>query len=303
MPGQIERIRIFLEVADQNGFAAGARVLGLSPTIVTRQVAELEVQLGVQLFVRTTRKISLTHAGSTYYQRVRPIVDDLNFAAEEVRQQQGTLSGPLTVSAPLSLGMQLLPDVIAQFRILYPEVKLNLQLSDRFIDILTEGFDMALRISGPPKDKSTIWRKICRVPRIMVAAPDYLSRHLAPKHPDELHRHNCLNYGEQTNNDTWWLSLAQKTISARLQSCLTCNNGNVLAQLAIRGEGIALLPTFIVADALEIGQLTQVLADWLPPEIWLTAYYPPYDRLPAKVAAFSDFIEAAIKDNGIYTSD
>lgn len=299
MAGQIEHIQTFLAVAQQGGFAAAARFLNLTPTIVTRQIADLEDRLGVQLFLRTTRKVSLTDAGRLYREQVGPIVDALEDADAMVRERHVGLSGPLSVSAPLSFGMRFLPQIMAQFRILHPAVQVNLQLSDRMVDIAAEGYDMALRISGPPTDQSTIWRKICPVPRMLVAAPGYIAQYGAPSDPDALRDHNCLHYGGRTGRTVWTLSREAADVQIPLTTCLTCNNGETLARLSELGEGITLLPRFLVEEGLESGALVPVLAGWQPPPIWLTVTYPPYEALPAKVAAFTRFIEAALIEQGL----
>lgn len=292
MSGELEQIRSFVGVAEQGGFAAAGRKLGLSPSIVTRQIAELEAGLGAQLFTRTTRHVALTNAGRLYLERIKPILSALSDANDAVLERQVGLSGPLNISAPLSFGMRILPQIMSQFRTLHPAVTVNLQLTDRFVDIGTEGFDMALRISGPPTDQSTIWRKICRIPRILAASPTYLARRDVPKEPRALRDHDCLSYAERAGDAAWALLRGDETVQVPLKPCLTCNNGDMLAQLALNDEGIVLLPMFLVQDALDAGKLQQILPDWHLPEIWLTATYPNYEKLPAKVDAFTAFVEA-----------
>ncbi len=162
--GELEAIRTFLTVADQSSFTAAARLLGMTPASVTRTVSGLEEQLGVQLLLRTTRKVSLTSAGAAYAARVAPLVEGLVRATEETRDLQKVTAGSLRVSAPMSLGMKVLPTVLSQFAIIHPRTSVAIELSDRFIDIVQENYDLAIRISGPPTDKSTIWRKIRPVP-------------------------------------------------------------------------------------------------------------------------------------------
>jgi len=296
MTGQIERIRVFLDVADRQSFAAAARARKISPSFATRYVAELEAELGVQLLVRTTRRVSLTVAGQLYAEASRKIVDELERANEIVRRSQDVLKGLLRVSAPLSLGVRVLPSVLAQFRLLYPHVDIRLNLTDAFVDILGADFDMALRISGPPSDKSTIWRKICLVPRVLVASPAYLAANGAPQSPEDLADLACLGYSHFVGGADWRLRHAktgeQRTVRVNLP--IECDNGDALAELAALGEGVALLPRFLVAARLDNGALTRILEDWRPPEIWLTALYPPYGTLPAKVLTFTRFIESAI---------
>jgi len=262
MAGQIEHIATFLAVAQQGGFSVAGRALGLSPSIVTRHIADLEDHLGVQLFIRSTRKVALT--------------------------------GPLAVSAPLSFGMRVLPDIMGQFRILHPNVEINLQLTDRMVDIADEGYDMALRISGPPRDQTTIWSKISQIKRVIAASPNYLAKHGTPRTPQDLSAHACLHYAERLGPVVWPLNKGGQTHQIAIKPWLTCNNGDTLNALAEQGEGIVIMPLFIAQQGLEDGRLTQVLSDWSTPPIWLTATYPNYERLPTKVAAFSNFVQAAM---------
>lgn len=294
--GELESIRVFLAVAEQASFAAAARQLGLTPASVTRTVAALEDRLGVQLLVRTTRQVSLTSAGAVYAARVAPLSRGLAEAAEETREAQGIASGRLRISAPVSLGFRVLPAVLSQFAALHPQTHVALHLSDRFVDIVEEGYDLAIRISGPPRDKSTIWRKVCPVPRVLVAAPGYLAARGAPREPGELAGLDCLGYSAEAREEVWELSRGASRRSHRAAGPFSANNGDVLARLALNGEGVALLPRFIVADDLAAGRLAEVLPGWSAPEIWLTLYYPPYDRLPLRVATFSDFFETHVRE-------
>ena len=294
--GELESIRVFLAVTDQQSFAGAARQLGMTPASVTRTIAALEDQLGVQLLVRTTRQVSLTSAGAVYAARVAPLAAGLADAAQETRETQGITSGLIRISAPLSLGIRILPPVLSQFATIYPQTDVALNLADRFVDIVEEDFDLAIRISGPPEDKSTIWRKICAVPRLLVAAPAYLARRGTPNDPAELSGHDCLSYGADAREETWKLSRGPSRRSHRADGRFRTNNGDALAQLVLNGEGIALLPRFIVGDDLAAGRLTEVLPGWSTPEIWLTLYYPPYERLPVKVATFSDFFETYARE-------
>ena len=228
--------------------------------------------------------------------RVAPLVAALKEASEETRDLQKVTAGSLRISAPMSLGMQILPTVVRQFSIIHPKTRVSIALSDRFVDIVEEDYDLAIRISGPPSDKSTIWRKICPCPRILVASPAYLVEHGKPEQPEELTRLECLSYQDENRHETWELSRNGQTRVITAKGRYSVNNGDFLAQLALAGEGVALLPLFIVEPALKAGRLTQVLDQWSPPETWLTLYYPPYAQLPLRVATFSDFFEAYIRE-------
>lgn len=295
--GELEAIRTFLTVADQSSFSAAARLLAMTPASVTRTVSALEEQLGVQLLLRTTRKVSLTSAGAAYAARVAPLVEGLARATEETRDLQKVTAGSLRVSAPMSLGMKVLPTVLSQFSIMHPRTSVAIELSDRFVDILQENYDLAIRISGPPTDKSTIWRKIRPVSRLLVASPSFLTRHGTPKVPEDLTTLECLSYHDQSKTETWELSRPGQVRTVEARGRFSINNGDFLCKLAIAGEGIALLPRFIVDEELRAGKLVEVLPGWNTPEIWLTLYYPPYEQLPLRVATFSDFFEAFIKES------
>lgn len=297
--GELESIRVFLTVAELQSFAGAGRRLGMTPASVTRTVAALEARLGLQLLVRTTRQVSLTSAGAVYASRVMPLAAGLEKAADETREAQGITSGRLRISAPLSLGVKLLPAVLSQFGALHPQTSVDVSLSDRFVDIVEEDFDLAIRISGPPSDKSTIWRKICRVPRILVATPDYLRARGTPQQPKDLGVHDCLGHRDDMGEEVWQFFNGKRQQSHKAEGRLSANNGDLLAGLVLNGEGIALLPRFIIEADLAAGRVAAVLPDWSAAEIWLTLYYPPYERLPLRVATFSDFFEAYVNETGI----
>ena len=288
---EFSQIRAFLAVAEHHSFVAAARQLAMTAPSVTRAVGALEERLGVQLLLRTTRQVSLTSAGAIYAARVGPLLAEFEKADEEVREQQGEAAGLLRINAPMSLGLQILPDVASGFRAKYPDTTLSLSLTDRFVDIVSDNIDLAIRISQVPRDKSTIWRKICRVRRVLVASPGYLAASGAIGKPEDLHSRACLAYDEEAVSETWELSSAGRTHKVRAGQTLAGNNGDLIARLAENGEGVALLPFFIVEPALFDNRLEQVLPEWEPTPLWLTLYYPPYDKLPLRVKKFSDFFE------------
>ncbi len=294
--GELESIRVFLAVAAARSFAGAARALGMTPASVTRTIAALEDRLGVQLLLRTTRKVSLTAAGVAYAARVSPLADALAEAAEATRELHGLTSGVIRVSAPMSLGLRVLPAVLSQFAAIHAQTHVAVNLSDSFVDIVEADFDLAIRISGPPTDKSTIWRKICPVPRVMVAAPGFVKAHGTPSRPEDLADLPCLSYGDGAGPEVWHLSRGQTHRNHRAKGLFSANNGDLLADLATQGEGVALLPRFMVTEALANHRLVEVLPDWRAPELWLTLYYPPYEQLPLRVATFSDFFEVYVKE-------
>lgn len=298
MPGHFEQITAFLAVAEAHSFTRAAVHLGVSPSSVTRTLAELEDRLGVQLLVRTTRKVSLTQAGTAYRAQVLPLIADLARAEDSVRSFQTSLKGRLRLSVPLSFGLHSLAAPLTRFRSENPDIDLQVSLTDRFVDIVTDDLDMALRISGAPSDRSTIWRKIAPVPRSLIASPDYLARRGTPQTPTDLMQHAALSYAHLADGDVWQLTdpTTGTTQPVRVPTTFTCDNGNLLADLAIAGQGIALLPDFLLRDHIAAGHLTRVLPNWHLPEIWLTAYYPPYQRLPTALERFTACIEEAMAD-------
>ena len=287
----LNTIRIFLAVAKQRSFVAAARQLSMTAPSVTRAVSALEAELGVQLLLRTTRQVSLTSAGAVYAARISPLLDEFEAAADEVRVQTDHASGHIRLNAPLSLGQRILPDVVSGLRVENPDITVSLSLTDHFIDIVSGEFDLAIRISRAPQDKSTIWRKIRPVRRLLVASPGYLAINGTPREPEDLKEADCIAFDEQALSEEWELSHAGRTRKIHAGKVLATNNGEVSARLAENGEGIALLPHFIVEEGLTSGNLVPVLPDWEPTSLWLTLYYPPYERLPMRVARFSDFFE------------
>ena len=292
----LKAIRVFLAVADGLSFAGAARQLNLTPASITRIVAKLEEDLGQQLLIRTTRQVSLTSAGALVAARYRPILEEFDRATREVTHSYRPDLGRLRINAPLSMGMRLMPGVIDAFRLAYPRIAIDLRLTDALIDIIEEPCDLAIRVSGPPEDKSTIWRKLCEVPRHAVAAPSLFLRTPAPDRPEDLDPALCLSYSADGNAETWTFRKSGQRRIVKAGTDLTANNGDVLCDLAERGVGIAVLPAFITTDALNRGTLIPVLPDWDLTSLWLTLFYPPYARLPPLVATFSEFFEAYIRN-------
>ena len=288
-------IRIFLEVAQQQSFAGAARSFNITPSSVTREVAKLEDALGRQLLLRTTRKVSLTSFGATVAARYRPLLEELDITTQRITRESRPDSGRLRINAPMSMGLRLLPGLFDSFRLAYPNVSLVADMSDRLVDIMEEPFDLAVRISRPPQDVSTIWRKICLVPRFLVASPALLERMDPPDSPGALDPAMCLSYGFDQSPEQWVLSKGPLKRTVRAGTGIITNNGDMLYELTKRGQGIALLPEFIVADGLARGDVVKILEDWTVDPLWLTLFYPPYDQFPPLVATFTEFFEDYIK--------
>lgn len=288
--------RVFLEVADQQSFSGAARALGLTPASVTRIVAGLEADLARQLLLRTTRQVSLTADGAAIAARYRPIIDAFDATTAQIKREARPDDGHLRINAPLSFGMRHLPSIVETFRLAYPRITLDVRLTDSFIDIIEEPCDLAIRISRPPTDKSTIWRKLCEVPRHAIAAPSLFTRIPRPEGPDDLNPAFALSYSEDGRGELWEFTRAGSVRTIRAGTQVVTNNGDLLYDIVRAGGGIAVLPDFLIAPGVASGEVDILLDDWTLPSLWLTLYYPPYEALPPLVATFSEFFEAYLRD-------
>ncbi len=289
---ELKALKTFLLAAERKNFAQVARETGATPAAVTRTIAALEQDLGVQLFVRTTRRVSLTNDGASFAARISPAIKSLENARDDMLNAHKADEGVLRINAPMSLGQKVLPQIIGGFRDLYPKIDVQIVLTDNFLDVVEEDFDLAIRISGPPSDKFTIWRKICVIRRILVTAPGTAWANMA--HPSELRPKDCLAFSGNSRNEQWLLSDGRASVTVEAGHGISANNGEVLARLAADGSGVTMLPIFIVAELMRQGRLVQILPEWQPPELWLTLFYPPYHALPPRIATFSTFFENQI---------
>ena len=292
----IKPIRVFLEVVEQGSFAGAARSLRMTPASITRIIAQLEEDLGQQLLLRTTRQVSLTGAGAMVAARYRPVLEEFDRVTEEVTRTTRPDRGRLAINAPMSFGMRLMPGLVASFRLAYPHIALDVHLTDVLVDILDANCDLAIRISDPPADKSTIWRRICQVPRQVVASPSLFERIPRPESPDDLLPEHCLSYGHGGAAETWTFTRGGQRRALRAGTGVTSNNGEFLYEMALSGNGMVNLPDFLVREGLISGALELVLPGWQLPPLNLMLYYPPYEKLPPLVGTFTDFFEAYIRD-------
>ena len=289
---ELRGLRTFLLATEKRNFAQVARELDMTPASVTRTIAALEDELGVQLFVRTTRHVAPTSAGAVFAARIEPAIRTLEAARMELINAHKADEGRLRINAPMSFGQRVLPQVLSSFRQRYPKIDVEVSLTDQLLDMVDEEFDLAIRISEPPSSKFTIWRKICPIRRMLVAAPG--NAYAAVGHPSEIPADACLGYSFESRRESWILSDGHANVTIAAGRAVSSNNGDVLANMAADGAGVALLPEFIVAEHLKAGRLVSVLPGWGSPQFWLMLYYPPYQKLPPRIAAFSDFFEREI---------
>ncbi|MEC8009312.1 MAG: LysR family transcriptional regulator [Pseudomonadota bacterium] len=288
---QIETLKAFVAVAQEGGFTQAANKLGLSNQLVSKYVNRLEEQLGGRLFNRTTRKVHLTEAGEQCLQYAKHILDTVNEMQGFVGHQNQEAQGILRISAPTSFATMHLSTLIGDFKKMHPKVGINLQLNDRKVDLLDEGYDLALRI-GHLKSSSLVAKKIAPIRRVICASADYLSKKGEPQHPDELIPEDYLKYSymeyPQINSP---LLNALRLIAQKQQSMIEANNGELLRDAAIDGEGYVLQPTFIVGDALKQGKLIHILKDYEPEPAGLYVVYPHRQLMPSKLRVFLDFVQ------------
>jgi DNA-binding transcriptional LysR family regulator len=290
---RIECMRAFVATVGANGFAAAARALDVPRSKISKQIQALEEAIGVQLLQRTTRSLHLTEAGAEYYDACRDVIASLDEAEQRARTGMGEIRGVLRVNAPMSFGLSRLGPLIPRFNELHPNVELQVVLSDQQVDPVKGGFDVTIRIASLP-DSSMIARSLAPAPRIMVASPDYLAREGTPQTPKDLAHHKCLSYGYLQSGVSLQLCNGKETQRVTVSGPLHANNGDILAQAAVAGMGIALLPNFIIERAVADGRLIPVLCDWEAPAITVNAVYPSSRRVPMKTRAFIDFLVAEL---------
>lgn len=286
---KLTSLRAFVKVVETANFSEAGRRLRISRSAVSKYVAELEQDLGVQLLSRTTRRVMPTENGQTYYERAIAILADLDAADQAVTQSQAKPRGLLRVNAPMSFGTMQLGPAIAEFMKLYPDLQIQLALSDEHVDPVQDGLDVTLRIAEL-ESSSLIARKLMPIDRIVCASPEYLHKHGTPKHPSDLRNHACLTYGYLSTGNQWKLSGKDGDHWINPRWTLCANNAEVLRDAAVSGRGVAVLPVFIAEAALKSGELQSFLSDYKTPPLTLYAIYPPTRHLATKVRLFIDYL-------------
>ena len=281
----LDDIRAFVEVVETGGIGrAGAR-LGVSKSIVSRRVSRLESELGAQLLSRTTRRLAVTEAGVAFKTHADRALADLDAGREAVAQDGDAIVGALRVAAPLTFGVHLAP-VLAELAVRHPRLEVHAAYSDRFVDLIGERFDAAVRLGSLP-DSSLIARKIAPMRALVVASPVYLERHSAPLTPQDLAGHEALTQGDEV----WRFGGVRREIAVRMQGRFTADTGQALVAAAEAGLGVAILPSFLVAPSIEKGALTPLLLDYPIPEAGLYVLRPPpAGHAPAKVRALTELM-------------
>ena len=288
---KFESMRAFTAVVEEGGFAAAARKLQLSRSQVNKFVINLENHLGVQLFYRTTRKVTPTDNGRAFYDRCIDILSSLEEAELAVSQQSQQPRGKLKINAPMSFGISFLGATVAEFMTRYPDIEIQLTLEDRFVDPVAEGYDLTIRIGSQPQSPNLVVNHIKTLTRIICAAPSYLAARGIPQNANDLKQHDCLHYGYLSTGCQWSLLKDGEEIKVKVNGLFCSNNGEVLRDAAIEGLGIVMLPNFILQPALEHGELQVILSEYQTMDLNLCVIYPLNRHLSTKVLLFTQFLQ------------
>lgn len=287
---RLHAMTVFAKVVEQGSFARAAERLGISTSACSRQVAELEAHLGTRLLQRTTRRLSLTESGREYYERCVQLLADLEEAEQAAAESAARLRGTIRLTTAIHFGIRHVAPAIVAFREQHPGVRFDVSLSDRVVDLVEEGYDLAVRI-GSTGGENVVARKLGEARLVACASPAYLAARGAPKRPEDLARHECLTYEYLPVRGLWpFRDRDGRDRSVRVSGPLRSNNGELLAAAAVAGAGIVLEPEFIVGAELKAGRLVPVLGAYAAPAIPIYAVYPSRRYLGTKVRAFADFL-------------
>jgi DNA-binding transcriptional LysR family regulator len=287
---RLTKMTVFAKVAETGSFTKAARALGLSPTIVSKHVRDLEEALGVRLLNRTTRHVSLTEIGNVYYEQCADLLAQVKALETITGSLQNDPIGVLRVSAPLGFGSTKIAPLLPTFAAAYPKVTIELILTDRYVDVVDEGFDIAITMNQPP-ESSYITRLLVNTNTLICAAPDYLAKFGTPARPEDLTAHNCLILTSAPANTPWIFTDTSGAVhTIKVRGNLRSNSTAVHLAAALGGQGIALQPDFLTVRALEEGKLIRLLADYTTPQIAFRLIFPPGRHYTAKLRAFTNFL-------------
>lgn len=287
---RLAAMQVFAQVVETGSFARAAERLGLSTSATSRQVAELESHLDTRLLNRTTRRVSLTESGRAYYERAVQLLADLEEAEQEASRATVVPRGTIRLTTSVNFGVRHVAPAIAAFLGRHAQVRFDVSLSDRIVDLVEEGFDLAIRI-GAAGSENLVARKLGETRLLPCASPAYLKAHGAPFTPEDLARHNCFTYEYVTPRNVWrFRDAAGSERTVRVAGNLHSNNGDLLAEAAAQGAGIVFEPAFIVGSDVRAGRLVPLLQDFVAPPMPIYAVYPSRKHLSAKVRLFVDFL-------------
>ncbi|MGE5489758.1 MAG: LysR family transcriptional regulator [Actinomycetota bacterium] len=283
------QMQVLVEVVHSGSFVSAADALGMSKAAVSRHIGDLEARLGVRLLQRTTRRLSLTEEGQIFHTRCKDILASVGEAEDEISTQTRTASGLLRISAPVTFGNRHLAPLWGGFRERHPKVTLDITLADRLVDLVEEGYDLAIRI-GRLASSTLVSRKLATTRMVLCASPGYLDAHGVPRRPHELADHAVLAYSYWSTGDEWAFEGPEGAVGVRTRPCLTTNSGETCRAAALDDQGIILQPSFLVEDDLEAGTLVELMPEYRAVELGIYAVYPTRKHIPAKVRALIDFL-------------
>ena len=287
---RLHALECFVAVVESGQFSVAAERLGIGKSVISRRVSELEEHLGALLLQRTTRKLSLTDAGREFYPRAVQVLEDLDEAEQSVSRSQQRLSGRIRLAAPLSFGLLHLSPALTRFCKEHPRVVLDIDLNDSEVDLVQEGVDLALRI-GSLENSTMVARPLAPVHFVVCASPDYLEQHGTPKTPQQLTEHRGLCYSNLPEPQKWrFLDASGRVLTARILNHIQANNGQILLEAAIAGQGISLSPTFIAYQAIVEGRLIPILTEFTIPPVVAYAIYPNRRFIPQRVRVLAEFL-------------
>ena len=290
---RLDAMQLFVRVAELGSFAGAAQQLGVARSVVTRQIAGLEAHLGVKLMARSTRRLTLTSAGTAYLEKCRVILNLVEAAEIGVAEERQTPRGNIRISLPLSFGLKRLAPLLLDFSQRYPEVALDMDYSDRRVNLIEEGIDLSIRVTRR-LDAGDVARRIGTSRMLVLASPDYLSLHGQPAHPAELAHHVCLGYTNAGAATTWQFVVDGQLESFPIRSRINANNGDVLTEAAAQGLGIACQPDFIAGSFIAAGRVVEILVDYPGPELGIYAMLPSNRHIPHRVRVLMDFLAARL---------
>ncbi|MBL4740990.1 MAG: LysR family transcriptional regulator [Sneathiella sp.] len=289
-------MKAFTLVAQSGSFAEAARKLNLTTSVISKRVKDLEAYLGTSLFHRTTRNVRLTDTGRSYLDYVRKFLDELEEVEDAIRHKTERPVGEIKLSAPLSFGIRYLGPALSNYLHNYPEVSIQTFLSDRKIDLVSEGYDLSVRI-GPLQDSSLISKKLVTCRRVVCASPEYFAQHGRPQKPTDLVNHNCMKYTDSTEGKTWPFIVNGKMKRQIVSGRFSSDNGDLLCEAAVSGFGITYLPTFITGKAIQNGKLEVVLDEYEEKYFNINVLYQSHQHLSPKIRTLIDSLSCYFQQN------
>ncbi|MDX1599745.1 MAG: LysR family transcriptional regulator [Marinobacter sp.] len=282
-------MQTFVSVVDAKSFVGAAEMMGVSKAATSRYVNDLETRLGVRLLHRTTRRMSLTDEGEVFYFRCKELLSAVEEAEAELDSRSGNARGLLRINVPVSFGIGHLGPLWGEFHQQHPDVQLDINLADRIVDIVEEGFDLAIRIASLPSS-TLISRRLASTRILLCASPDYLATHGTPEHPSELTEHRIIAYSNLATRHDWQFEGPTGAVSVRIRPWLNTNNGDTCRAVALSHQGIILQPDFLVGEDLAAGSLVEVMPEYRSMELGVYAIYPTRKFVAPKVRALVDFL-------------